>query len=400
MAPVSGATELTLGVGTAVLAMVSVILPMAAGALAPLVIDDLDISKGAFGLLASGYYIGGALFSQLSARAVGTIGTRNGIIVFLGCQIACLAAMPLAGRSYGVLLFLAILYGVGGAGLMPCTNGIIARFRRHRGLAIGMNQAAIPLGGFLSGAALAPLGDRIGWKGAIAVVAAIGLAALFWTTALLRDGGSSVSPRSTAFRPAMTSRRSIDVRWVAISSFLSAVGVAPTYLYTVLFLSSELGMGKVAAANVYAACGLAGIAARLMWGTKFADPERLPAAFLGMALGLAAVPTLLIIATPRTWWPAVAAIVLVGFCNAWMVLVNGALLSVSDDRLASSTGMVYALFFAGMLVSGPGFGVVVDATSSYRAAWLVSLVALLLLVALVASGRLWRQPATARTTGQ
>lgn len=376
----------------AVLAMVSVLLPMAAGALGPLIVEDLDISRAAFGLLGSGYYLGAAFCSQAGGRIVRAIGPRLGFVIFLGSQVACLAAVKLAGRHYPILLVLFVLYGVGGAALMPCTNAVIVTFTRLRGLGIGLNQAAVPAASLLAGSVLAPIGGRIGWRSAVAAVSIIGLAALVWTAALLRrPGPAAVAVDGGALGLVRASPgRVLHVRWAAACTFLGAVGIAPTYLYTVLYLTADLGMDRVAAASVYAASGLTGMVARLVWGMRFSKGDRLPGAFLAMALSLALVPLLMMVATPSTRWLAVLAILLAGLCSAWMTLVNAAILTSSDADVASATGLLYAMFFGGMLVSGPLFGFVVDVTSSYRVAWLLSLGSFAVTAVVVVRGKLWR----------
>lgn len=376
--------------------VVSVVVPLGAGALGPFIVADLALSTAAFGVLGSSFYAGAAIGSHRGARAVRRLGPRRALTFWYGAQLATLLAVLLAGDRYLLLVALFFLNGAGSSAVTPAANAAIGSFRRFRGLAVGLVQSGVPAASLLAGAVIAPLAEAVGWREVLAAVGLVGLLPLATSLLLLRPVSDELLPSSTSGQgPFRGEVSTLHLRWAELCTFLNAVGVAPMYLYSVLYLTADLGGEPVASARLFAVSGLLGVASRLGWGILCQRRNRQRATFVAMAVSAAAVPALMAVATPDTRWVAALAILAVGWSAAWMVLVNAALVESTTTDVASSTGAVYRFYFAGLLLSAPLFGAVVDATQSYRAAWLISLAALSVAAAIVCSGRLWTTKPTA-----
>lgn len=379
--------------------VISVLVPLGAGALGPLMVADLDLSTAAFGVLGSAFYAGAALSSRRGAHAVRALGPRRALSLWYGAQMLTLVAVGLVGDRYPLLLALFFLNGAGSAAVTPAANTAIASFRRFRGFAVGLVQSGVPAASLLAGAIVAPLAQDHGWRQVLALAGIVGLVPLVTGVLFLRRTNGATRP--SVDRRAAPERRgsvaTLNLRWTAVCTFLNAVGVAPMYLYSVLYLASDLGGDPVQAARLYALAGLLGVVARWVWGIVYQRPHHQRTSFVTMAVGAAVVPMLMAAATDETRWLAALAVLAIGFCAAWMVLVNAAIVEATSADLTTSTGLVYTVYFGGLLVSAPLFGAIVDVTGSYRFAWLISVLTLSLAAVLVCSGRLWCEPAAARS---
>lgn len=119
--------------------------------LVPLIQEELDLSLVQVGLLGS-VLNGGVVIAAIGAgRAADHWGER--LVIGYGTMLGGLAALAslAAGSLYAVLCLL-ILIGMATASATPAGSKAVAGwFQRHeRGVAMGIRQTSVPLGGTLS----------------------------------------------------------------------------------------------------------------------------------------------------------------------------------------------------------------------------------------------------------
>ena len=134
----------------------------------------------------------------------------------------------------------------------------------ERGLALGIRQANVPLGGLVAALALPPLADNAGLGWAFAALAGTCLAAALAGAVLLREP-TAVTVEAHAPAPSKPLRDPALWR-ISSGSGLIVVGQIATMSFTVLYLSEGRGFSTRDAALVYAAAQVVGGALRILLG--------------------------------------------------------------------------------------------------------------------------------------
>ena len=254
--------------------------------LAPYLRDRDHLSLGQMGVLLSASLAG----SVVSLIPLGLLTDRFGerVVLVLGVG-ACGGALLGASQARGFWQLLGALVGAGllGASVQSASGrAVMAWFSgAQRGLALGIRQTAIPIGGFATALALPPIvrAGGVGWG-----FATMGLACLLSATVggiVLREGPRPEPADDETPRP-------LRDRRIWQMSAGSALVVAPQMCvvgFTVLFLHDHRGMSEGGAAAVLAVVQALGIGARIGAG-RWSDVvgSRL-APVRQIALGIAAL---------------------------------------------------------------------------------------------------------------
>ena len=232
--------------------------------MAPALRDRYHLSLGQTGILL-GASLGGSVVTLVPwGMAADRLGERAVLVTGVG---ACGLALLVAARVSGFWPLLACLLGAGMAGAsVQSASGraVMAWFSQaQRGLALGIRQTAIPIGGFVVSLALPPL---VRHEGPHAGFAALGIACLCSTVVaglVLREGPPEHRAPSRAGPSPFRDRR------VWSMAFGSALIVAPQMClvgFTVVFLHDSRGVTAGAAAAVLATIQLFGIGGRIAAG--------------------------------------------------------------------------------------------------------------------------------------
>jgi MFS family permease len=311
-------------------------------------------------------------------RAIDRHGERAIVgLAMLGMALAMAAAAAFADGLVALLICMAFLGGTYAAVQPGGTRAIMRWFPpRHRGLATGFRQAAVPFGTMIAAALLPFLAAHHGWHGAAWAAAGVSLlgAILFWS--LYREGGEVAAKVE---RP------------LSLPALVRAVGQDPTFwpvlrlgiamsafqftltAHVIGFMADSLGFGLLLAASLFAGVQLAGIPGRVLlpWLSDRYRPGRRVQSFgivsllgAGAAAALAALPA----GTPLP--TAATILVVLGlFGIGWFPLY---LLQIAEaapkGSIASTVAFATTLCMV-MMALGPFiFGLVVD-HFSYAAAW-------------------------------
>jgi MFS family permease len=363
---------------------------LAVAPLAPFVLDALHLSRAEVGLLLPAVYLGGVVMSIPSGWLTERLGVRA--LLSLGQVLAAGAvALAAASDSMAFLLALLVIGGFGFSVLNPTTGKAVLEWfpPRQRGLAMGIKQAGLTLGGVASALALPPVAAAFGWRVALVVAALTALASAALVALLYRRASGSTpgdvdaAPRLAEVAPFA---RRPGVAVVFACGLALSVAQSSTLAYLVLFVRDTYGASAVASARVLAIAQVGGAVARLAWGLvsdRFFAGRRRPglaldallatAAFLAFAAG-ARVPGPL--AVPLAFVAGAAAFGWVGLYFALVAEIGG------PRHAGLLTGVATVFAWGGVLIGPPMFGFLLEATDGYAWPWLI-LAVITFLVALV-----------------
>jgi len=271
-------------------AAVSVGLP----ALAPALRSHYHLSLGQIGIVLGAVPLGmlptflpwGLLADRIGERTVMSFGLA-------GAGVA-IAAVPLT-KSYGALVGLLVLTGALGASINAASGRAVMGWfaAEQRGLALGIRQTSVPIGGALSAAVLPWLVSGGSLTPAFLALGAFCITAATVAAAMMREAPAH---EDAVLADVGAPFRELRNWLLAGGSGLFVVAQISITTYPVLFLHQHRGLSTHAAALVLAAMNVFGIGARIASG-RWSDHVRsrvAPLRTLGLliAIGTAAVALL------------------------------------------------------------------------------------------------------------
>jgi len=352
---------------------------LAVAPLAPVLLDALDLTRAQIGLLVPAIYLGGVLMSLPAGWITDRLGVRPTLAAGLLLEAAMIA---LAGEAPRFTVLLACLFGAGvGFSVVNPTTGkaIIERFpMRERGVAMGIKQTGLTLGGMFAAFTLPAVAVRWGWHAAFAVAA--GCAALGALAGLLsgRGPGTGVAAPDIENPPRFAEvgrflhNRSFVI--LLVSGFTMALTQSSVLAYFALYARERLGYGVVAAGGLLAAAQAGGTLSRLAWGAvsdRLFGGRRRPCLIINASIGAAAC---LVFALGLPLPGVVAAFVTFVFgagAFGWTGLYLALAAEVGGARYAGLlTGVAVTCAWSGILVGPPLFGFALETFGTYRWPWL------------------------------
>jgi sugar phosphate permease len=365
-----------LGAGTlaqATFSAISVGLP----ALAPALREHYRLSLGETGVVLGAVGIGmlftllpwGLLADRLSER----------IVIVIGLSVAGLAIVA-AGRthSYGTLVGVLFVAGATGASVNAASGRAVMGWfpERERGLALGVRQTAIPIGGAAAAAGLPWLASAGGTRLAFLVLGCGCLGGALVAAAFIRE-----SPSTTpALELEDLTQPMRDPRaWVlGLGTGLYLTAQIAITGFLVLFLHEHRGVSAHASAALLAGINVLGIGARIISG-RWSDHIRArlaPIRSIGICLSAATAAVAALTDAPLA--VLIPSLVIAGVLSmAWNGLaVVAAAESAGRGRVGAAIGFQQTLLGIFVAASPPAFAAV--ATGSWRLAFALSAIGPLL----------------------
>ena len=354
-------------------------LRMGLPALGPAIREEFALSLAQVGLAFTAVSVGVALtlipWGLLTDRA----GERPVLAGGLAGTSLALAGAAFA-PSFPVLLLGILLAGMAGASATGASGRAVMGWfgRAERGLALGIRQMALPLGGALSSFVLPSLVGLGGLRAALLALSGLTLTAAAAAALWLRDApaleeGSPAAVYAAAQPPPMRDRR----QWrLGAGSALLVLAQSAVLGFLVLFLVDERDLSPALAAALLGVAQLGGAASRIVAGRRSdLDGARLPllrrvalrnAILLALVAALTAAPGFLL-------YPVLAAAAV--STMSWNGLAFTAAAELSG-RLRAGTAMSLQNTLVSVLavVASPLFGALVE-LSSYQVAYLAISVA-------------------------
>jgi len=278
-----------------------------------------------------------------------------------GCGVALLLAAR--AHSFGALFVCLFATGLAGASVHSSSGRAVMSWfpARQRGLALGIRQTAIPIGGFAVSLFLPPIEHAHGIPWAFAALGTACLTAALIGGVVLREG-PPVDDVAHVGPPPLRDGRV----WSLAAG--SALLVAPQMCvvgFAVLFLHDRRSLEAGTAAGVLAAIQLCGIGARIGAG-RWSDlvGERIaPLRAIALTCAVLTFVTALLVGGPL--WLLVPSLVITGiFAMSWNGLAFAAAVEISGRaRSGAAIGLQQTVLNCVGAAYPPLFGVLVAATS-------------------------------------
>lgn len=346
--------------------------------LSPALMDGFGLSRLDIAFIVPSVYVGGLLFALPGGHVADRWGVRPTLLGALAVGGLGLAVAALAPR-FVVFLLCLVFAGSGWSVVNPVLGkAIVDLFSlTERGIAMGIKQMGLTLGGGLSALVLPAIAARWGWRAAIAVCAAGMLAPVAFAWRSLR-----AVPRPTP-TPWGRGGARMDWWWTRRPALLVlfAAGVAlgmvqsAVLAYLPVFSVQALGFTPIGAGVLIAASQIGGAVARLGLGVasdRWSSGRRPPWLVLTSALGAVIFLVYAAVPTAHPVWATLLAFLAGIGAYGWVgiyFIISAEAGGVTRAGLLS--GVSFAAIVVGLLVGAPIFGLVLQAFDAYGAAWTV-----------------------------
>jgi sugar phosphate permease len=330
--------------------------------LAPALRDRYGLSLGQTGFLISASLLGSVLTLVPWGMAADRFGERA--VLVSGVTVCGAALFAAAGaRSFAALAAALFATGVAGASVHSSSGRAVMSWfpASQRGLALGIRQTAIPIGGFAVSVGIPPLEHRhgIGWGFGALGLACIVAAAV---AAVVLRHAEPLEDEPQPGPPPLRDRRV----WSLAAG--SALVVAPQMCvvgFAVLFLHERRHLSPGSAAAVLAAIQLCGIGARIGAGrwSDVVGGRIAPLRTIALTTASFTVVTAVLVGAPL--WLLVPSLVCTGIlAMSWNGLAFAAAAELSGrSRAGASIGLQQTVLNGVGAAYPPLFGVLVAATS-------------------------------------
>jgi MFS family permease len=334
---------------------------------------DLGISAAAAGLAVSSFTFGRIFGAYAAGEAADRVGERR-VLIFGSLATGALVGLA-AGLPLPALFALLVLGGLASAASTPAGGRLVlvAFPREQRGLALGLRQAGIPIGGLIAAALLPWIAHAWGWRWSLAlagIVAAAAVLPLVLAAVERIELPHVKEERHLAGNPA----RNRNVRLLTAWGCLVVSGQYALLAFLALDLHQSAGLALATGSLLVAVAQAAGIAGRVAWGAasdRALSYGRKPLLLVLTVVGL--IGTLALLATPRSapvgvFVPvaALAGLALIGYQGLMVTMVAEA---AGPLRAGAATGFSVTFVALSIAISPSFYGLVADLAGSYRAIW-------------------------------
>ncbi len=380
-------------------------------ALAPFIRADLQLSLAQTGVVLGAFDLGALLAFYATGHATARVGGRS-VMAAGALATGVLAGLAALAPSVAVL---ALILAAAGAGFpssqVAGSQTVMGSFPlRERGLAMGIRQAGLPLGGLLAAAVLPGMAARWGWRAAMTVAGTgCALAGLATYAGLARAGAESAeqtpwASSGTFWTAPRQFFRNGALVLTTLTACLLAAGQFGLTGYLPLYFVDVFGWGAAQASRLLLLVHAGGTAGRLAWGwlsdRRFgADRVRPLALAAACATGVVVTVTLLPAWTPLPSIAAAGVAALAGFTLlGWNGLYVTLLSETAREAAAVMLGVSLTLLYVFTTVTPPLFGWAVQrAGGRYAVAWLGVAALEALAVVTVLAIRRWARTAELRS---
>jgi sugar phosphate permease len=327
-------------------------------AVAPAIRDNYHFTLTQVGVVLAAVNFGAVATLLLWGVVADRIGERA--VIVCG-QAGAAAALVWAAysSSYAELVIALTVVGALGSGVNAASGrAVMAWFgAEERGLALGIRQMAVPLGGAVAAVALPLLNEHISLHAAFNGLAVGCLVAAIVGALLIRTEPAQEEDHSVLARPLRDPRvwRICIASTFYVTTQLSLLG------FFVLFLHDRRGVSTTVAAGTFAATQVLGGISRIAIG-RLSDRLRMrivPLRWIGLILALAVGVTTLLLDAPV--WIVISALVVAGtLALAWNGLSFAAATEAAGRaRSGAALGLQQTFLSAGAIVAPIGFAAAV-----------------------------------------
>jgi MFS family permease len=319
------------------------LLIVAIGTLLPYISNAFPQERSHISLLVTAFFVGSTLLTAMSGAATDRFGDKAVLIVcgivMGGALIACAAYSSFVSLVAGLFV-----YGIGYAAINPVGSHAILFFFKpeERGLAMGVRQMGVPLGGVAGAIVISTAAEYYGYRGALFVTGLIVLVVTLGAAALYRE------PPQLYGQPVRAGVLFEDMLHLAREPRLLLITITAMILFAVQValmaffpwtLVNEVHVSAGFAALVFVIAQFAAAAGRLAWGwisdRVFHGGRVLPLAITCVLCALAALAVAGLRGMPL---PALAgvAVLLGAAAEGWFGLAIVAMAEVGGEQHAGN----------------------------------------------------------------
>jgi ACS family hexuronate transporter-like MFS transporter len=350
--------------------------------LSPSLVEGFGLTRLQVALIVPSIYLGGLFFSMPGGRLADRIGVRRSLLGGLAVGAGGLVAGAAAPGFAGFLLCLFVA-GIGWSVVNPALGkAIMDVFPLHeRGVAMGIKQMGLTLGGVAAALALPGVAALLGWRAAIATCALVVAVpvALGWRPLAPLDAGVPAAGRAAAVPPATLGAWSWLRRPALVVFFGSGLVLgmvqAAVLSYLPLYCVQALGFDAIGAGFLVACSQAGGAVSRLVLG---AASDRWLTGRRSLWLALTGAVGAAIFAGYAAWSVtaplAAGALAFASGVGAygWVGIFFIVSAEVGGRRAAGLlSGVAFASIVAGLLVGPAVFGLLLVRWDSYAVPWAV-----------------------------
>lgn len=353
-------------------------------ALAPFLRTDFGLSLSEIGVVLGAFNLGAFLLFYPTGRATERFGER--LVMGTGAAVVAVACAVLAlAKTWPMIAVGLAVAGVGFPSSQIAGSRTVYRaFPMHgRGLAMGIRQAGLPLGGLIAALLLPWLATHWGWRSAILAAAAVAMSGALFCIGLKQDrDGPAGSAGSSATKSIRAFFVRADLLAITIMATLLAFGQFCVMSYLPLYLVDDFQLSKAGAAFSLIGVQIGGILGRLLWGfvsDRWAGGDR-TGTLIGICLG-GGITTVALTAGSSTAvfaFSVLAGITLLGWNGLYVTLLN----ERAGTEAATMLSLSMMILYIAAMLAPPAFGQAVE-IFGYRWAWVGLIVPQLIAATLV-----------------
>jgi sugar phosphate permease len=329
------------------------------------------------GSFLSAYYVGAALMSL----PAGWMADRWGVLatMVLGQVLISGGLFGVAGSGSFIALTVIMVFAGAGYGMLNPTTAKAAMAwfpRRQRATAVGLKQVGLPLGGAVGALIMPPVALWLGWRPAVALPASLIAALGILTWLLYRDPPEATGERGVSIGPtrlsAVLANRDL---WLVSGSTLVFAGMQTVWMsFLVLYLTDVLRLSLVEAGRYLVMAQVAGMAGRVIFGMLsdglFQGRRRIVLVIAGVG---STVCSLAMAGTgPGTgaWMLAPLALAFGFFGIGWNGVQHTLMAELVGTRGAgTAVGLGLTISSLGVSVCPPLFGLAVQRLGGFSVPW-------------------------------
>ena len=369
--------------------------------IAPVIATQLDVPVSMIGTYISLLYIG----ASAAALAGGGVVLRYGAMrLSQACLVVCATGLALTlavgadARVLGLvtMALAALVVGVGYGPITPASSHVLAKTtpRERMALMFSIKQTGVPAGTALAGLIVPPLTVALGWEAAVVLVS-LGCVAVAWMSQPLRSALDDDRDRNARLSAAALINglalvaRSPSLRTMALVSFVYSGMQMSVAGFIVAYLHTEIGLGLVAAGTALTVASVAGVIARISWGS-FSDRTGAPRATLAL-IGFLMAGASVLAGLFTDAWPMFAILAVSAALGATAIGWNGVYLSevarlAPPGEAGRATGGCLFFTYVGVVVLPFLFGWLQRASGSYALCFFAAAGVCVVVAALLAWG--------------
>jgi len=361
----------------------------------PFIQNEFGLSRAQVGLITSLMSIGTAIAVILAGWLTDTFGVKRTVAITLFILTASILTFPLA-YSFLIILGLVVIIGIVLSPIAPAmTRAVIDWFPiRIRAFVMSVRLMGIPIAGALTAAVLPTLAVVTGWRMAVAVTGLLVLIIAIAFILLYRDApqdAQAVYKFNLATLKTMLWNRGLVITIIWGATFIGFQFVILSYF--MLFLIEELKVSTIMAGTLLAIAQVSSIIARVLWGAIsdfiFRGRRIVVLSFTGFLTILWMLgASLMGMGVPSITVYLMAVVIGISTLSFHGVLITLIGEQAEPGQVGATLGVATTAINVSMIVMPPLFGYLIDISSSYRLAWMVTAaVALVCTLALLAFGR-------------